>query len=177
MKNSLLYQSFLVLCILAMVYACNKPPVYPIEPRIEFKGIESYSVVSQGARLDSLIIITRFEDGDGDLGLSSEDEKVPPFNQGTNAVNYLLETFVKKKGASAFEKIDLLGVNGRFFRLSPDSRVGPLEGDLRFSYEISTPNVFDIKTGDQIKFRVRIRDRSLHYSNIVETEVHSIRFP
>ena len=68
MKNTLLYQSALVLGFLVTAYGCNKPPEYPIEPKIEFKDIESYPVFTQGAKKDSLIIVTRFEDGDGDLG-------------------------------------------------------------------------------------------------------------
>jgi hypothetical protein len=178
MKKTLPYHYLLLLSILVTAFGCNKPPEYPVEPHIEFKSIESYPLVSrQGGRYDSLVIVTRFEDGDGDLGLSSLDEQVPPFNEGSNGVNYLLETFVKRQGDAGFEKIDLLGINGRFFRLSSDSRIGPLEGDLRYSYKVPTPNIFNIKTGDQIRFRIQIRDRALHFSNIVESEVHTINFP
>lgn len=178
MKNSLLYQGALLLTMLATAVACNKPPEYPIEPRIEFKAIESYPVFNQGAKKDSLIIVTRFEDGDGDLGLSSEETNAPPYNQGNNYLNYLVETFVKKQGSAAFEKIDLPGTSGTFFRLSPDSRIGPLEGDLRYSgIKIPAQNIFNLKAGDQIKFRIQIRDRALHPSNIVDTDAHTIVFP
>ncbi|MGV3640224.1 MAG: hypothetical protein ACO1NZ_06875 [Adhaeribacter sp.] len=178
MKNTLLYQSALVLGFLVTAYGCNKPPEYPIEPKIEFKDIESYPVFTQGAKKDSLIIVTRFEDGDGDLGLSSEEVNNPPYNQGDNNLNYLVETFVKKQGAAGFEKIDLPATSGRFFRLSPDNRVGPLEGDLRYSgIKVPAQNIFNLKAGDQIKFRVQIRDRALHPSNTVETEAHTITFP
>jgi hypothetical protein len=178
MKNILLYQSFPFLALLATVFACNKPPVYPVEPNIKFKEIQSYPVFNQGTRKDSLVIVTRFEDGDGDLGLTAEEVKSPPYNQGNNDLNYLVETFVKKQGSASFEKIDLPATSGRFFHLSPDHRVGPLEGDLRYSgIKIPAQNIFNLKAGDQIKFRVQIRDRALHASNLVETDVHTIRFP
>jgi hypothetical protein len=177
MKNSLLYPGVLLLTLLVSAVACNKPPEYPIEPHIEFKAIESYPIASLGGRFDSLVIVTRFEDGDGDLGLSAEDEQIPPYNEDNNAINYLLETFIQRQGETSFEKIDLPGTSGTFFRLSPDNRVGPLEGDLRFSYKVPTPNIFNIKSGDQIRFRVQIRDRKLHFSNTVETDAHSLRFP
>jgi hypothetical protein len=178
MKNVLLYQGSLVLTLLATVFACNKPPEFPIEPHIEFRAIESYPVISQGSRKDSLIIVTRFEDGDGDLGLNAEEVKNPPYNQGNNDLNYLVETFVKKQGATTFEKIDLPATSGRFFPLSTDNRIGPLEGDLRYSgIKIPAQNIFNLKTGDQVKFRIQIRDRALHASNLVDTEAHTIRLP
>lgn len=178
MKNTMLYQSALAVTFLVTAYACNKPPEYPIEPNISFKTIESYPVFNQGVKKDSLIIVTRFEDGDGDLGLSSEDVNNPPYSEGNNNLNYLVETFVKKPGAASFEKIDLPATSGRFFRLSPDNRVGPLEGDLRYSgIKIPAQNIFNLKAGDQIKFRVQIRDRALHLSNTIETEAHTIIFP
>jgi hypothetical protein len=178
MKNILLYHSSYFLALLAMGFACNKPPEYPNEPHIEFKGIESYPVLNQGTKKDSLIIVTRFEDGDGDLGLSAEEVKSPPYTQGNNDLNYLVETFVKKQGATAFEKINLPATSGRFFRLSPDNRVGPLEGDLRYSgIKIPMQNIFNLKAGDQVRFRVQIRDRALNTSNIVETDAHTIAFP
>lgn len=182
MKNTLQYQCLLFLALLAGAFACNKPPEYPLEPRIEFKAIESYPIVyREGGKADSLVLVIRFEDGDGDLGLSEADLAIPPYNEGNNNLNYLAEIFLKRKEAASFEKLDPPGSNGiysgHFFRLAPDNRIGPLEGDLRYSVEIPSPNVFNIKTGDQIKFRVQIRDRKLNASNIVESEPHTIRYP
>ncbi|MGV3504321.1 MAG: hypothetical protein ACO1O1_11480 [Adhaeribacter sp.] len=178
MKNTLLYPPALLLAILLTAFGCNKPPEYPVEPNISFKAIEHYPVFTQGVKKDSLIIVTRFEDGDGDLGLSSEEVNHPPYNQGDNNLNYLVETFVKRQGATSFEEIDLPATSGRFFRLSPDNRVGPLEGDLRYSgIKVPAQNIFNLKAGDLIKFRVQIRDRALHLSNTVETSAHTIVFP
>jgi hypothetical protein len=178
MKKKLRYNAPLLLVLLATAFACNKPPHYPVEPKIEFRRIESYPVFNQGTKKDSLVIVTRFEDGDGDLGLSSEEVLVPPYTEGNNNINYLVETFVKKQGAAAFSKLDLPATSGRFFRLSPDNRVGPLEGDLRYSgIKIPAQNIFNLKAGDEIKFRVQIRDRALNTSNTVDTDAHIIRFP
>src|SRR5687768_1572022 len=98
MKRNLLLKAPLLLALLVAAIACNKPPHYPNEPHIKFKAIESYPVLTQRVKKDSLVIVTRFEDGDGDLGLNSEEIQNPPYTDGDNNLNYLVETFVKKQG-------------------------------------------------------------------------------
>jgi hypothetical protein len=179
MKKLLLLNYTLLLVAFALVFACHPPPEFPVEPHIEFKALESHPILFKGAKLDSLVIITRFEDGDGDLGLSSEDLTVPPFKDGDNGVNYIIEAFLKRTTETTFNKINLPGVSGRFFPLNPDKRIGPLEGDLRYG-GVKVPEfnpVFNIKEGDQMKFTVKIRDRALHTSNTVETTPVTITFP
>jgi hypothetical protein len=54
--------------------SCNKPPELPIIPAIEFESVEF--VQADGP--DSLIVSVHFTDGDGDLGLTSDDI-YPPY--------------------------------------------------------------------------------------------------
>ena len=42
---------------------------------------------------DSLVVSVSFKDGDGDLGLNSEEIQNPPYTDGNNNLNYLVETF------------------------------------------------------------------------------------
>jgi hypothetical protein len=64
-----------VSAVLLFMVACAKPPVYPIEPVIEFKDI-SKTVLHQGTSIveDSLEVVLSFTDGDGDLGSTDNTE-------------------------------------------------------------------------------------------------------
>ena len=159
-------------CLLAFIYSCQKPPEYDNTPRISFRDVEVYSSLENGVKKDSLILVTRFEDGDGDLGLSTEDLEMPPFNlpNTNNGLNYFVDILIKKNGV--FQTLTLpagFTFNGRFFRLEPDGRIGPIEGDLRYSIVIRNNNPL-VQAGDVLKFRVWIRDRALNQSNIEESE-------
>ena len=169
MKSLLLIKLFLFAGFMLAVYGCQHPPDYDDKPRLEFKNIEKWSSLENGTKKDSLILVTRFEDGDGDLGLSNEDISQAPFNQGNNNINYFVDIFIKKNGV--FQTLTLpsgFTFNGRFFRLAPDGRIGPIEGDLRYSIVVRENPL--ITTGDVLKFRVRVRDRALRESNTVESE-------
>lgn len=66
----------------AAVASCFDPPVYPDEPEIIFKSLHFVDVpdlATGEVTSDSLILVVRFKDGDGNLGLSP-NEISPPFN-------------------------------------------------------------------------------------------------
>lgn len=62
-------------------FSCERPPEFPHEPKIAFTKVTfgEGGVNSQ----DSLSIAIFFEDGDGDLGLTTEEAKRPPFHENT----------------------------------------------------------------------------------------------
>ncbi|UXP30865.1 hypothetical protein N6H18_10925 [Reichenbachiella agarivorans] len=63
------------LCILVVsIHSCKEPDPFPNTPNITFENI-SYSETDNGT--DTLTLEFNFEDGDGDLGLSSEDNTYP----------------------------------------------------------------------------------------------------
>jgi hypothetical protein len=137
-------------------------------PRIEFQEIEKRSSLENGVKKDSLVIITRFEDGDGDLGLSEEMAGQAPYNEGDNNINYFIKIFIKKN--NAFQLLNLpFSFNGRFFPLAPDGRIGPIEGDLRYGGIVIRANNPLVKPGDVLKFEIFVRDRALNKSNTIET--------
>jgi hypothetical protein len=64
------------------VFSCFDPPEYPDQPEIVFKSlnyVEVPDLTTGEATADSLILVLRFKDGDGNLGLSP-NEIDPPYN-------------------------------------------------------------------------------------------------
>ena len=180
MKTNFIYFSFLSL-LAGLLGSCHNPPEFPVEPSINYRDIVPYHLTGPRGVRDSLVVIVRFEDGDGDLGLTDAD-KDPPFNsqgplvpdgpvlpQGEFFYNYFIKMFVKRNGQfEEYQFPSVGGLNGRFFPLAPDGRTGPLEGDLNYSITIR-PNR-DFVAGDVVKFEVYIVDKQLHVSNRVTTE-------
>ena len=64
--------SLLIICI---TVSCFNEPNLGFPPNIEFERVEFV----EAGFLDSLIVFIKFEDGDGDLGLTG-DETFPPYN-------------------------------------------------------------------------------------------------
>lgn len=162
---------FTALLLAGLAVGCHTPPKFPIEPNISFKQVEQYHFTEAGRPKDSLVIVTRFEDGDGDLGLTDAD-KDPPFNSGGEFFhNYFITMYIKRVGQTQFTTYqfpNINGLNGRFFPLAPDGRIGPLEGDLKYGFVIR-PNR-DFAVGDMVKFDVYIVDKQLHKSNKITTD-------
>lgn len=175
MKTIHIIGACLFMVCTTLIYSCQTIPSYPPEPKIEFKQVEAFLSVENGIRKDSLVIVTRFEDGDGDLGLSEADKQIPPFNTAEGKINYFVEIFIKRN--NQFLPLNLpISYNGSFFRLSPDDRIGPIEGDLRYGSFVVRENNPVVKAGDVIKFRVKIKDRRGNFSNTVESD-EVVMFP
>ena len=153
--------------------SCYSDPEFDVVPSIEFRDVEQYTKVNNtNALYDSLVLVVRFQDGDGDLGLSATD---PADLEGENAPgqpfyhNFIVN--VSKKENGSFQPILVGGVpinyNGRFPRVSTTGREEPLEGDIRFSLNIFQNNA--LRRNDTIQFKVQIADRANHLSNVVST--------
>lgn len=69
--------------LVVVVSSCFDPPEYPNQPSIDFEGLEFYA---EADAIDSLVLSINFKDGDGDLGLSSDDISFPYHPR-----NYFLE--------------------------------------------------------------------------------------
>jgi hypothetical protein len=179
-----LYKICLGIVTLLAVVACQKEPAYMNEstPHIEYDGYEQLTLTDNfGNRYDSLIFSIRFQDGDGDLGLSSATDHKdmgPPYqflnldgSRNPDYYNYVVDTFLKREGRFIPFPFPNPGFtySGRFMRLSHDDRLEPLEGILRYSlpawYQSSVS-----RPGTVVKFRIYIKDRALNKSNVVETD-------
>ncbi|WP_133163439.1 hypothetical protein [Siphonobacter curvatus] len=119
-----------------------------------------------GNAQDSLVIGVKFQDGDGDLGLSpgTYPQDSIQFN---NGFNYEVRTFRRIRGQ--FQDVSAsFGVSnsGNFPRLRTDNKVGPIEGTLQRAIMVPYGAV---TRNDTLKFMIRIRDRGMNVSNEVET--------
>lgn len=63
---------FFILAAAAVLWGCVDSPNFPVEPRIEFVGL-SKDTMQQGLfQQDSLTVVFKFEDGDGDIGRTDQ---------------------------------------------------------------------------------------------------------
>ena len=157
------------------VAACQKKPVYPIEPKITYNGL-AYLMNADSTLTGEVILSIGYTDGDGDLGLDDADTLYP---FGPNDPHYynLIVDYLKWDGSSFVEtpllswnqqtqSYDTISFNARFKRLVFNNEEEAISGTIEYTmmaYNPSSPN-------DTIKFRAHIIDRALHESNTVETE-------
>jgi hypothetical protein len=165
---SMKHLSFFLLPALAIFVtaACVKRPDYPIEPVLNFKGMNK-QVIAQGspsAAADTLAITFGFTDGDGDLG----------YADGT------LDIFLtdSRDGFEETLKLPVIPAQGSGNGISGEITV--LVFNKPFNICCTYPNgqvpctpstVFPI---DTFSYAIRIRDRAGHFSNSVQTGVVSI---
>lgn len=160
-----LFKMLVLFAIALGATSCYKEPSFALQPNIEFSNIEKEVRIDlfTGANKDSVVIGLKFQDGDGDLGLSENEKSVAQVNED---YNYLVKSFRKTKGTFV-ETSNLIPLSGYFPRLKNDEKVGPIEGLLYYTVEF--PHPFTPKN-DTLKFEVRVKDRSGNVSNPVETE-------
>ncbi|MDF7810977.1 hypothetical protein [Hymenobacter sp. YC55] len=179
---------FALLC--AAVSSCISPPDYPDAPRIKFKELEVVRLPRSDPReqaIDSDTITISFEDGDGDLGLNPTDN-MAPYNDvsvngkqtNPNYFNYYIQAQLKNRNGQFVDYIldgsngEVGQYNGRFPRLTTEAtKEGPLKGNLRYNLGLSLGTPFN--PGDEIRFRISIRDRALNLSNEIFTESYVVK--
>ncbi len=177
MQRQLIHQVLFLVGLLFAVSACISEPDYSKTPAISFKGVVKYPIeagkgVGQSKR-DSVVITIGFQDGDGDMGETTTDTaRIKQIFSNETWGNYELRTFELANGK--FTELLLGGVNGKLFypRLTKDGQKGAIEGTLDFSQK------FFYQTGYRlapVKFQIRVRDRALNVSNVIETD--TIRVP
>ena len=164
------YSLLLVAVGIAVFTGCRKIPKFSETPSIQYKNIRKVTFFSEDQLIDSdsIILGLHFEDGDGDLGASSEERSDPAFTGPYgNWGNYELVTARKGANGQWTESI-LAGDSLKWMPiLKPDNKPGPIKGKLdlntSFLYGNSTVPI-------TLKFKVRIRDRALRVSNQIETD-------
>lgn len=169
----------LVIIVLSIgLLSCLKEPEWSTVPSISFEKIQKITKISNDgfggkAKIDSVVMTIRFQDGDGDLGITQADIIADP---------------AKYKDFRNFEVNVLLQKNGKFipinfspslgglmnFKFKADQKPGPIEGTVDYStqfvyafYKGYSP-LFTEKN-DTLKFQIYIRDNALQTSNVVET--------
>lgn len=171
MKRSLSISQLLLLSLLVLV-GCKKPPDYSNIPAIELRSAERYRVFNEDiqAYSDSVALVLKFQDGDGNLGTSQENNQVADCDTSYNDENFIVFTYKKLEGEFVKMTSSELQFGGLFPPLS--SGVGPIDGDL--DYHIFLPHKANeeesvLKKGDTLKFEIFIVDNACNQSNIVES--------
>lgn len=171
--------------LIGLAVACERPPEFEPTPLIKRENIR-YIGTEQG---DTIKIKFRFQDGNGDLGLTKGDT-LPPFQLwngpqhpdcqqdsclNLDYYNILIDLFTYDSAAGEFvpfqfppPRIPTQNLHGRFppFKDSENSSVDDVEGTIEYKFG-SLSSQFP-QPGDSVRVDVRIKDRSLNTSNKLE---------
>ena len=161
--------------------ACQKPVEYPIEPRIEYQGF-TYLFNADSTFSGEGIISFSYTDGDGDLGLNDADTNYPfgfddPYyynmvvdymkaENGVFVKTPLLSPHVPTHPGDTLVLYDTVTFNARFRRLRDSEDPKAISGTM--DYKLTVQNPFS--PNDTIKFEIRVIDRALQESNVIQTD-------
>ena len=157
--------------LIACSVACSndEPPVNASpSPVITARSVTKIALASTRtqSRRDSVITTISFSDADGDLGEDTRDTtrlKQVFGNQPWG--NYQIRTF--KLVNSTFEEVSTVAGTKQFVFLGNKPSRLPQNGTLAYN------KVFVYKGNDKlipVKFQIRMRDRNLNVSNVIETD-------
>jgi len=149
--------------LVSLTTACFKVEHIPSTPSIEFTSFEIFDTLDiLGNTSKAGRLIFRFEDGDGDMGLSE------PTSESTDTTNLTLSLFRKKSGKMVIvtdPNDPLLPYSS--YRIPYMERLGQnqiLRGSIAVTFLYQSYN-----QGDTIKYEFFIKDRAENYSNKEET--------
>lgn len=138
--------------------SCFDAPEFDTTPKIEYSSVK-FKDVGTNSDADSLIIFLNFEDGDGDLGLSTQ-ELSPPFNQKTYFSN---KTGQPINLLNSFPLEDLMVLSNRSIIDTLPSFAG---APKCFNWD-TNPELF-LNNGDQLKDTVYFQFNPRHYNIFVD---------
>lgn len=160
---------FLVIIVIVGFFSCSKEKEYPIIPVIEYKEF-LFDLTSQKGYL-----VIGFTDGDGDIGLNS-DQIYHPFDSASiyhynfyvninEKINGKFIPFVKFNQST--QQYDTILFKYRIQYIEPVSANGSLKGEFTTKFDLDLMMPF--LHSDTIQFKAYIYDRMLHKSNIITT--------
>ena len=167
--------------------SCLKEPEYSFTPAISFNDIRVIRIPPKSAgeqALDSIRMTINYQDGDGDLGLSTDDLKVSPFTflnpdstYNRFSKNFFIEIFIRNPATGIYQLratktiTSPAGYDGAFPHptTDTDSKSAPIKGTLTYA-----PGAFGLgdifQARDSVRFEISIADRALHVSNTITTK-------
>ncbi|AUD05178.1 hypothetical protein [Spirosoma pollinicola] len=171
--SRLLFVKLLILIgLTSSIIACSEkePAANPV-PVIAFKAINKVTLAANTtkAKRDSVVVAISFSDADGDLGEDPGDStRLKRVFGNQTWGNYQIRAFqfVNNK----FEEITP-SVNKRLFVDLGGSTIVPQNGTLKYNQVFTYAGTYKLLP---IKFQVRVRDRNLNESNVVETDTVSL---
>ena len=170
-KHYLIALLFLTMAMLS----CQKSMEYPIEPHIKYERF-TYLMNADSTFSGEGVISFSYTDGDGDLGLNDSDT-LPPFGfHDAHYYNMMIDylkcvngEFVKTPLLSwnvQTQSYDTITFNARFKRLRDTEEPKAISGTMDYTMPVQNP----FSPNDTIKFEIRILDRALHESNVIQTD-------
>ena len=154
-------------CLIAVITgffllsSCMKKEVYPDIPLIAFQGFTEE--FDSGMYAKRGILTISFKDGNGDIGLRT-DQTQPPFD--TTSIyyyNYIIDYYEKQNGT--YVKVDLdPSFNARIPYLTPNDQNKSIKGII-----VDTLTLNPMPVHDTIKFKFFIYDRAFNKSNVDST--------
>jgi hypothetical protein len=165
--------------------SCLKAPEYPITPSISFNDIRLTRAPSVGGSqpIDTIRLTINYQDGDGDLGLSPDEQKIAPFKfRNPDSTynkfnkNFFVEVFIRNRTSGKYEfratkkLTDPAGYDGAFQHptATTDTKAAPIKGTLTYKpIPFGLGDIFQPR--DSVRFEISIADRALHVSNTITT--------
>ncbi|MDX1904091.1 MAG: hypothetical protein SFU27_08030 [Thermonemataceae bacterium] len=185
--KKIVYKFFVSSSLLFGFVSCILKPDFPSEPVISYSSLNKKSILDADGQIieDSIFVEVNFQDGNGDVGLSSadttgnfairkDDGTLNPYYY-----NYYCTIYRRNKFTGEYERFKLptyidpvtgkteeLNIHGRVPPLLENDQ-GPIEGKLLYKIGGLDPSIFNSK--DSIRFEIFIYDRSLNQSNVITT--------
>jgi len=136
-----------------LVSGCDREPVFPVEPQIEFLDIQPREVQQF---TDSILVTFRFQDGDGDLGSSDPDDP--------NLI--LLDSrFSEGRIANQRDAENTFAIPS----LTPEAKNPSIQGEItvKLVFPVVLP---DIPLGgrDSVRYQIKFYDRSGNLATNIE---------
>jgi hypothetical protein len=161
MKKTLLFATFLI----SILYACDKLENYSELPSVEFKQVylaDTVDVLGNDVKLQNITVVVI--DGDGNLGLNSEDT-VADFAPGKEYYNNLFIQISAKQDGT-YNSLTKLSENLKY-RIPYKAPIGQnkyLKAEVKIKVEIPL-GYFDY---DTVRYEIFVYDRDFNKS---ETEI------
>jgi hypothetical protein len=161
----------IIMFMAAMALAsCRKIQQLPPEPRIEFRSFQVFDTIDiLGNSIKAGRLKFYFEDGDGNIGLTSE--AVP----GQDTTNLFFTLFRKNKGVfSQVPDDDIMKPSA--YRIPYMDRQGQnkiLKGTIAVTFMYF---FYETADNDTVKYEFYLKDRLDNFSNITETSEIALSF-
>jgi hypothetical protein len=151
--------SFNLLFFLIFFSACITKPDFPIEPYLEYTGMDKNIMIQGDFNSDSIFIYLKFTDGDGDLGFEAEDS-LPNLFVIDSRTDNIAESI----------KIPKLPDTGTGNGVSGEIELKLYTTCCLFSDNIPPCSVIDNIPTDTLYYKIYMIDRAGHSSDTVYTD-------
>ena len=135
-------KNIIYLCVIVLLFSCEKEQEISDTPIIEFKSISPATVQEYS---DNIVITISYSDEDGDLGENNPDIHNLFVEDNRNGIVYQF----------------------RIPHLAPDNNSIAIEGD--FNITINGSGITDESTSQQVNYSIYVKDRAGNNSNTIST--------